>query len=788
MMKKTNSEEKWHQLVEALAQGVLITNGDGVILYANEYAGNLFGQQSEQLVGSIFLYPLAADETQEIELLQTDGTVITAQMTVKKGAWHNLFAWIVSLEDISLYKENAARLKVISNGFDSAFEGIIITDEQGKIVDVNQSFMKMTGYSKKEVTGQFPQLFQTKQQSHKALWESLSKASHWSGELVERKKDGTQFPVFISITEIKNSDGDVVNYIGFFLDLTEIRSKEQQLERTKTQDLLTGLANKYFLTQSLRQLMMDTNITNNNLSIMRILVSDKSPKTPLLHLDSEFKDTIVLEMVKRLKKLIQEKDLFARIGISEFVIVIETNQKLAILNQLAKQLIIELVKPYRINKHTILVQVNIGIISYNRYCSFSAEELLNQADTARIAASHDAPNTYAYYNQDVEIQRLQFRRHLKEVQSAIHTNQLELFYQPKVSLETGLVIGVEALLRWRHPKRGILAPYEFLYQLDDQPISLELGSWVLNTVLKFSEQLIEQGLTLPISMNASSYQLQHPDFIKDLDHTLANYPTVPKSSIMYEVLETEAIRDLELVSNLIETCRARGILFALDDFGTGYSSLSYLKVLKTHQVKLDQSFIRNILTNPEDIVILKVTIELCSQLNRQLIAEGVESETHARLLEFLGCHLIQGCAIAKPMPANELIEWLNHFQLKRNKPEFTKKARNAMIKNILKHHNQIRVINDYLQLVDNASIKIAQKACPIEHWISHFSHEFKDINTLKKLSDLHNLVHQSAKDLILIAQSDQSSQAYQQLKDFDSLENLFLKEFYKAVFGGKTGI
>lgn len=773
---------KWKELINALSTGVLITNHDGDILYANIIAAHLLGQEPSALIGTNFSYPLAVDETQEIEILGSNLQIKTVEIVSKRGGWENHFAWIISFLDVTEQKKQRARLDVISKGFAATSQGILITDEQGTILEVNDALLNMTGYKANEMIGQKAGILKSGKKGasfYTGFWNKLISTGHWQGEIVDRSNNNQFLSVYLNINAVKNSDGEVVNYIAFYHDLRGIKEKERQIAQLKLYDLITGYANKYLLTLKLNQLITET-AKDRGIILMRILITDKVSKK----YDIITQDTLVLEIAKRLNQITRDRYLAARIGPKEFVLVFYGDWAPSALNQLAQALIDALAMPIHLKNKIFNLTSNIGIAVYNHYASFSVEDFLNQADDARLMARMNAVNSYAIFNSQAFIKELEFINHINAIRKAITFNELDLYYQPKVDLITEKVIGVEALLRWNHPEKGLLSPYQFLYGLDDHPVSLELGNWVLNAVLQFAERLVQQNLMIQVSYNVSSYQLQDSGFIKHVEKTFTKYPKIPRKMILHEILETETIEDIGKVTRLIDECRLKSIFFSLDDFGTGYSSLSYLKALHTNQVKLDQSFIRNILTNVEDIAILKATIELCRHLNRELIAEGVEMPTHARLLRHLGCNLIQGYTIARPMPENELIPWLRKFRLSKqyNKTLFSKNACDELLTAINGHYAELKAINRYLQMLPDITVNERGYTCPISAWLGKYESEFPSNASFNAMEEWHNSIHKKAIEIFSMTNIEQLSLAYEKLRSLDEASALFIKELLLLAF------
>lgn len=774
-----------------MAIGVLVINNEGQILYANDYVVQMFGVPHTELVGTNFLYPMAANETQEVEILKPSNEVLTAHMSVRKSIWENRQVWIISLFDITELKLKEKLLKISSKGISSAFEGIIITDPEGTIIETNNAFMKMTGYAEQEVIGQKPAFLHSRKQNekfYKELWNILIAKGQWSGELWAKKKNKRLFPAFLAISAVKNSDGDIINYIGYYHDLTLIKKQEQQIENFKYYDYLTGLPNKFLLTQRLQTLISRLSEVNKELIVFNIRVFDSNSKSSLLDLPPNTRDKIILEAVNRINRTTPKKMFFSRIGLSEFIVIYFIKNKIEVMSSIAQRMIEKLSYPYYVHHQTIILQTIIGLTAYYKNSSFSAEDLIQQSEIARHKAHIRGVNIFEFFDPQVEERIIEFNKRIESVSKAIQLNELKIYYQPIVELNTAEVAGLEALLRWKHPKKGLLLPKQFLSDIDNHPLSLQLGDWVLHQVLQQIEKLLACDIKIPIHINVSAYQLQHPNFVKKLFDTLALYPNVPHHLIMLEILETEAIDDLIYVSQIIAKCKTKGVNFSLDDFGTGYASLTFLKELNTTEVKIDRSFIIDIFDNPKELVILKTMIEFCRVIGRTLVAEGVETVAHGKLLSLFGCNLIQGYAIAKPIPASKLIPWIKNWKLAPEWGEnrFSHAALNKLVKISIKHFLNFQSIRLYLENDQSPKPQLSLQACPIEQWLLENQQTIKEDKRFKKVCDLHHKEHKLGNIIIQLIQTGQREQAAKQLANLDGLRINFLKELMHFICNSNT--
>lgn len=556
----------------------------------------------------------------------------------------------------------ANKLRLSASVFTHAREGIMITDPTGVIIDVNQAFTLITGYSAAQAIGCTPRLLQSErhhEQSFSTLWQNLQQQGFWSGELWSRKASGEDFFQSLTLSSVTNEQGQIQHYVGLFSDITAQYQQQQYLEKIALQDSLTGLANRSALTQQL-QLLLKTAEPEKLLAVA-YLDLDGFKEINDRH-GHHTGDQFLIKLAERLKALLAPHERLARIGGDEFVVVLPglTDKNVGL--KKIQQLLDEVAKPLKMNEWVLSVSASVGLTFYPQKDATEAEQLIRQADHAMYQAKQDGKNRYHLFDTD-------YARHLrghietiKEIHQALQQKQFALFYQPKVNMHSAEVTGAEALIRWQHPTRGIVSPAEFLPAIEMHSLSVELGYWVIEQALRQLTQWQHQGLSIPISVNISAYHLQQPDFVNRLQLLLHSYAPVSPSLLQLEILETSALNDVAHVQAVMQACIRSGVSFALDDFGTGYSSLTYLKRLPAKVLKIDQSFIRDMLVDPDDLAILKAIIVLAHEFKLEIVAEGVETCEHGELLLQLGCSHAQGYGIARPMPAEQFIPWKNSWR------------------------------------------------------------------------------------------------------------------------------
>jgi EAL domain-containing protein (putative c-di-GMP-specific phosphodiesterase class I) len=363
-----------------------------------------------------------------------------------------------------------------------------------------------------------------------------------------------------------------------------------------------------------------------------------------------------------MKQALREGDSLARLGGDEFVAVLIDLEDQAACQPLLTRLLAACAQPVRVGELSLQASASLGVTFYPQARDIDADQLLRQADQAMYQAKVAGKNRYHFFDAEQDSSIRGHHESLQRIRQALDNHEFVLHYQPKVNMRTGQIIGAEALIRWQHPEKGLLAPAVFLPVIEDHALAVSIGEWVIDTALTQMQTWQTAGLEFGVSVNIGARQLQQSDFVDRLKLILAKHPQAMPASLELEVVETSALEDIAQVSEVIEACAQIGVMFALDDFGTGYSSLTYLKRLRVETLKIDQSFVRDMLEDQDDLSILEGIIGLAASFKRQVIAEGVETVAHGSLLLLLGCELAQGFVIARPMPADQLPLWASEWQ------------------------------------------------------------------------------------------------------------------------------
>ena len=367
---------------------------------------------------------------------------------------------------------------------------------------------------------------------------------------------------------------------------------------------------------------------------------------------------MLVALAENMQHTLREGDTLARIGGDEFVALMLDLTDASATSELLPRLLAAAAKPVQIGELTLQVSASLGVTFFPQLEAVDSDQLLRQADQAMYTAKLSGRNRFHVFDADLDRSVRGHHESVDRIRLALLQGEFTLFYQPKVNMRSGALLGAEALIRWQHPERGLLSPALFLPEIEGHRLAVSIGEWVIGEALSQVELWRASGLDIPVSVNVSARQLQQFDFADRLRSMLAAHPLVQPTSLELEILETSALRDIAQIARLIETCAAFGVTFSLDDFGTGYSSLTYLKRLKVTTLKIDQSFVRGMLDDPEDLVILEGIVSLAEAFDRKVIAEGVETVAHGKALLGIGCTMGQGYGIARPMPAAELPQWV----------------------------------------------------------------------------------------------------------------------------------
>ena len=548
--------------------------------------------------------------------------------------------------------------------FDRVHEGIIITNADNIIVDVNDILCEITGYSKDELIGQQPNLLSSGKQSkafYSEMWQSLSENGFWRGEVWNRKKDGSFYAEILTIHRSIDPLSGELFHLGLVSDITMLKQHQAELERLAHYDALTALPNRNLLADRFEQAIAHSNRTQTLLAVCFLDLDNFKPVND--ELGHNAGDELLIEVAQRIRTMLRQDDTVSRYGGDEFVMLLGEIKNRQDCEQLLHRLTDELSRPYQIENKTIRISASIGYTVYP-FDQGSMQTLIEHADQTLYKAKLDGKKTFRMYETGNEAWRDEKNEQLYAIRRALTENEFQLFLQPKINMCSGEVIGFEALIRWQHPDNGLMFPQDFLPLINGTSLEIQLGEWVIRQALHYLQQWQAQSKPWHISINLSAYHLGSNGFLQRLNEIIAEFPTVDLQYFQFEILESHALDDLSLIVDVVRHCREEfNIKTVLDDFGTGYSSLSHIRTLPVSAVKIDQTFVRNMLADVDDCKIVEGVIALARSFDLEVIAEGVESVRHGQILLSMGCELAQGYVIAKPMPAAHIADWQQQFTL-----------------------------------------------------------------------------------------------------------------------------
>lgn len=670
----------YQSIIQSSDDAIISKTLVGTITSWNAGAEVLFGYSAKEMLGQsmLRLFPEGREneetfilekiiEGEKVDHFETvrirkDGRLINVSVTISPVFDENgdIVGASKIARDITAQKVSEDRLHLLSSVFLNTHESIVITDPYGQIIEVNEAFCYCSGYSRAEVIGQTPNMFMSSRQGPElatAIRNALNTHYHYQGEVWSRRKTGEAYAGFLTVNTVRDTLNQVQHYVALFTDITPLRLKQEQLEHLANFDSLTDLPNRILLGDRLSQAMTLCQRQDKLLAVLYLdLDGFKNINDTYGH---DVGDELLIAVSHNMRKVMRDIDTLARIGGDEYVAVLVDVSTPYDCSQLIERILMACAEPVIIRGHELQISASIGATLFPQSSvGANGDQLIRQADRAMYEAKQAGKNRFHLfdfaYEDEVTNRGLQLRR----IDQAVNAQEFDLYYQPKVNMRTGKVFGVEALIRWNHPEQGILLPASFLPLTENNVLSETIGKWVLETALSQMNEWKKLGLSMSVSVNVGARQLQQPNFTAQLAAVLEDNTEINPTDLELEILETSPFQDIHAVSNVMRNCHDLGVRFSIDDFGTGFSSLTYLRRLPAETLKIDQSFVRDMLEDPEDLAIVEGIIGLASAFGREVVAEGVETENIGEKLLSLGCELAQGFVIARPMPAQEIPQWV----------------------------------------------------------------------------------------------------------------------------------
>jgi two-component system CheB/CheR fusion protein len=536
--------------------------------------------------------------------------------------------------------------------FESAGEGILVTDANAKILMVNRAFQEITGYHFSDVVGLNPSILKSDRHTHEffeLMWQSLQTNGAWQGEIFNQRKGGEVYPEWLTISAVKNEAGTILNYVSIFSDITVIKSSQQRIEYLATHDELTGIPNRGLLMDRLSHHISQARRQKTKLAVLFIdLDNFKSINDSLGH---DVGDLLLKEASDRLQKCLRESDTLARIGGDEFVVILY-DIELPIVNMIAGRIVDFLAASFNIESQNMFVSASVGVSVFPDNGDDSVT-LLKNADTAMYRAKDRGRNQFQFFTDEMKVIALQRMTLESGIRVALDSGYLHMHYQPQIAIDGGSIVGAEALVRWSDPNMGQVPPDKFIPIAEECGLIGKVGEAVFKMVLRDVAKWNALGLGVHrVAINMSPHQLRDHTIVEKIQLWLADTGVTPQQ-ICLEITESALMDQLETVGGILRQLEMMGFALSLDDFGTGYSSLSYLRKLPIHELKVDRSFVDGIASNPDDYSITQAVVNMAHALGQKVVAEGVETKEQLDVLKALGCEVAQGYLFYKPMAASE---------------------------------------------------------------------------------------------------------------------------------------
>ncbi|WP_142850310.1 EAL domain-containing protein [Telmatospirillum sp. J64-1] len=558
------------------------------------------------------------------------------------------------------------RLRLQGAAMAAAANAIFITDDEGRIEWVNRAFTRLSGYPADEAVGQTPRILKSGVQSgedYEEFWRTIRAGSVWRGEMVERRKDGSYYTVDQTVTPMRDPDGRIAHYVVVHEDITERKRAEERIRYLSHYDSLTALPNRLLFRDRLQQAVARARAGKGKLAVLFIDLENFSRINDTLGHD--YGDRLLTVIVDRITDVARSADTIARVGGDEFAVVQTDLTHAESVAVLAQKIIQAICRPVDLDGHDAQVSAGIGISIFPDDAE-DPEQLVKNADMAMYRAVREMPQSFQFFSQEMNTEtqaRLDMERDLRR---ALGRQELLLHYQPQVDALTGRITSMEALVRWRHPKAGMISPGRFIPIAEDSGLIVPLGDWTLREACRQLRAWLDEGLpVVRVGVNFSALQLRQPDPV-GMVHQILEETWVPPQLVELELTESAVMTDAEEAAKLLNDFSELGIQLAIDDFGTGYSSLSYLKRFPVDKLKIDQSFVRELPRNQNDAGIARAIISLGHTLGLKVVSEGVETAEQCRYLEDAGCDLFQGYFFTQPIPAPEAMRLLREQPFERH--------------------------------------------------------------------------------------------------------------------------
>lgn len=673
-------ESKFKFLYEQIPYPYQSLDEKGVITNINKRWSEITGYTKDEVIGQkfsvftdesykrlkvIFKKFLSTKkvEDERLRIKKKNGEIILAEFSGNISNINGQLKTHCVFKDITEEEKIEKKLKLSDIVFENTTEGIIISNEKNEIISINSAFTKITGYEKEDILYKNPKILRSGKHPkvfYKNLWKELSTTGQYTGEIWNRKKNGEIYPEWLNISIVRDSNGNILNYVAIFSDITKIKKSNEKIEYLAHHDPLTNLPNRLLLKARLDQSI--THASNSKESLALFFIDIDNFKIINDTYGHSIGDKIINLVASRLQKNLRPDDTISRIGGDEFIIVIENIDQIKDIEKIANKILDDFKEPVKLQEYLFDVTVSVGISLFPNN-SLNAEDLIKHADTAMYSAKNAGRNQYHFYKNEMTSEIFEKIIMKKEISDALANGDFEVYYQPQINIKEKKIIGLEALIRWNYKNSRLILPNEFISYAEECKLIIPLGEFVLKSACSFIKKLQDLNLVKDaiVAVNISSIQIKNSDILKTITKNL-NDSNLEAKYLEVEITESYIMEDIEQSLLILNKLKNLGIKLAIDDFGTGYSSLSYLKKFPIDKLKIDKSFVDELPNNPKDVAIARTIIALAKGLGMKTIAEGVEYQKQKDFLEHEECDEIQGWLYSKALKENDFIEFAKNFK------------------------------------------------------------------------------------------------------------------------------
>ena len=665
-------------ILDMLNTGIVLYDAQtGAIRDCNKTAALLFGLTVDHFktlnFAALHLEPSAAEafnslgelELQsrdqfftEWPLRRADGSVFPAELRLRPHHIEGEALYLLTIDDLTRQQEYEDSLALAQQVFDNAAEAVMITDAENRIVRINSAFTRITGWTAEESLGRNPSFLSSGKQSpefYREMWQTLSEAGVWQGEVVNRRRSGQYYPEWLSISTVRNRQGKVTHYLAIFSDISERKRAEGLIHRYSWFDSLTDLPNKALLIDRINQAIIAAQNEGKPLYLLAFNLNR------LKHINDSLGHNIGDEVLKivaqRLVKATREGDTVSRVTGDDFVVVVPRLSQPHRAINLAERLVESINAPMDIQGNAIHITANAGLSVFPADGT-EPDTLLMNADAALNHSRTQGQNKIAFFEPHMNAAILEKINLQGELTAALAQHQFLLHFQPQLDLQTQRLTGVEALIRWQHPERGLVSPAVFIPAAEELGLIVQIGDWVIDEACRSLARWRQRGLTeLCVAINLSAHQFAHTNLVQTVRDAIVRHG-VPPERIELEITEGVAMHDADEVLTRLHELKAIGVQISIDDFGTGYSSLAYLMRFPVDKLKIDQSFVRDMGNSSEADSIVRAIVALAHGLSLAVIAEGVETDAQLDRLKHIGCNEIQGYLLSRPLSFDDVSQWI----------------------------------------------------------------------------------------------------------------------------------